>query len=1334
MQAVLAIVWMGICMISILSYFVIFIITAALFFGISFLIEKSLSYNGNRYLHYRLVIISFVYSFIVSNPLVGPSVLNIAGSIINNQSVVSFFRKYMIDRGLELNFLFLYIAVLNIAFAVSYLIILGIFRLIIFRKKERFVDFDSLVGMERIRYAPWFVVNKFYEEENGIVKLKPFCHSLGLFIKGMKFGTVIFCVIENLVIIFSVLFGSNSWNTQLTNAVMQFYLMPMAAYFVFHQMQLFLETPGDSRLGLISTMNIPEELNGQVEALIPCYQEVFGKALLCSEFGAEKTEDEIGLVSNDAGNDLSEKCEERGVFNIIINQLKQADVELNSSFEDAVVHLLNGYSVLVKDNIEGEFTPYYANYINYYISKGQNALVVCSDKEMVIKLQNELATTVKRANGGNMLWVIATADDLGTRDDINVIICTYQELTNINTQMRYGNIFRDVFVAVFPDVVGLVSQNNIFLELLLSKLRSLSNLKQYVFISKVDTSFIKDRIQFLFYSENLKLEAFNHDIRPAHTGVMVWKGESFYRFQNALNIGGAQSPYLGSALPIAFLAVKKDFPRVHLINGQCVGDNTFLFGAMPSHKAGIKVYFGGDVDVANKISVRDSEAIKPEDMKIICVYDDDYNFFNAIWKWIKYAGRKGTIIHVISPFYMLREYFADNYRNIINNHNEYRALYNSGSVLDYSRKAMLLAMFADCDIEEDDLLNYAKHYGLNCNDITVLLLDCMKTARPQRDPGSFFDYFKYNDKSWFDSENDIIEKYQTIKLSDANIISELRDKVACAYYVIGQRKKQFVNVLSGNIFNYFLEDQIIPVSGEYYKVNQVNDGIVYLLPSTPSELYDYFPISDFSIEPTSDKNTCTDDYFFDFNILEAKASRRIYGYISSINGNDFSDQSHHIKVNSFEEPVVVKMSKVPVLEINIRKEHVNNDIRTIVLLSNLLNGLFKTIFPNSYQNIFAIADQPFDIELCDKVLEGKHNYTTEELVKITQPGLSETTNYPLDNDYFRISIVEFSCIEYGMVSVLYENRMAIMYILFRYLNWYLASGNGRYIHYGMQDIPSIFSPNGLLAFLKNALNTDEAPIVGNNDNIVKDSTKRFETETCTFCGNTTSFWWKFGDGRVMCGHCHDHMKTQEDEIIYILDSTRDRLFDIYHIEETYKKSVKSINVRFQSKDAIERVAGRMTNGRTLGFYRHSDRELWIERKGPAVTMQSTMAHELTHAWQFFMLDETDDDNKVKMKRFEKALGKHYQQKKKVLLEGHAVYIEIDIMKRLGEKRFAEMLENEYSERDDAYGVGYHLFKEYIDNLDDGREIKNPFAIMIRLVDEIIKGEEPIKWPENIGKL
>ncbi|KIR01301.1 hypothetical protein P261_00115 [Lachnospiraceae bacterium TWA4] len=167
---------------------------------------------------------------------------------------------------------------------------------------------------------------------------------------------------------------------------------------------------------------------------------------------------------------------------------------------------------------------------------------------------------------------------------------------------------------------------------------------------------------------------------------------------------------------------------------------------------------------------------------------------------------------------------------------------------------------------------------------------------------------------------------------------------------------------------------------------------------------------------------------------------------------------------------------------------------------------------------------------------------------------------------------------------------------------------------------------------------------------------------------------------------------------------------------------KDINVAFQSADAIRKAAGGISNGRIVGFYRHSKRQLWIEAKGPGIAMESTIIHELTHAWQYDALP---------LKQLTKEFPKSVRDKRiQLLLEGHAVYVECEAMEKKGEGEYIKRLRTRYMSSMDVYGLGYRIISEHFSNMDIHGSSATSFVRMQNLVEGIIKGEVSITWPEG----
>ena len=156
-------------------------------------------------------------------------------------------------------------------------------------------------------------------------------------------------------------------------------------------------------------------------------------------------------------------------------------------------------------------------------------------------------------------------------------------------------------------------------------------------------------------------------------------------------------------------------------------------------------------------------------------------------------------------------------------------------------------------------------------------------------------------------------------------------------------------------------------------------------------------------------------------------------------------------------------------------------------------------------------------------------------------------------------------------------------------------------------------------------------------------------------------------------------------------------------------------------DAIVRATGGTPNGRILGFYNSGNHQLWLEARGPRVSMQSTLIHGLVHAWQVH--DPTFSS------LFRQMLQKFPRLQRGrirlLVLEGHAVFMEIETMRKLHEEAFADRMHEMTMRRDDEYGNGYRMLKDYILQQAEQGSHMTPFKAMIQLMQDIIDGKVTI---------
>lgn len=1327
--------------IEIIFFLIFLLLWFFVFCGLNKLIKK-LSYSiDKRYLHFRFVVAGLLFSLVAANTYVSQLLIFVVDKVINAKALQPIIAKLLPNRSHSLIYMTLLVLGLNLIYAVGYIVVLIVTKGI-FSRKQKFIEYEHCIGSERLVHLPWYFVNRFYKQENERFGLTSKGFLIGLWVKFMKYAFAIMFVLEFALLYWSILWGKEDWNKMVLSISKSAYLLPMLAFLVIEQIQFFLEGPEDYDAGTFGSADIDEQMIGDMDAMLLRYRETFAESgvLLCSEKGTESGIERQGLGSNDVGNQQLEDCREPRILEAISNQLRESEIRQNSNYQNALVSLINGDCVTIRDNPDGEFTVFLCAYLNHYLSQGKAAIVLCENDSDVAVLQSAFKKSVNKIKGIKNLWSIKNVSELVSTKHANILICTFEQLLNLDIINQYKNLAMDMFCAIIPDANSLMTYDNIRIQRVFSRLRSLRNVKQYVFIYSEDNDSLRTKIM-LYLPQGIRSIPFSHDTRVPHTGIMVWKEESVYKPQLTLKIGSETSPYMGTALPLALVAAKYDLPQVNIVPCDSRGDTYFFGGALQSNLQNVSNYLENELNLPSVIRYSSSEAMDSQDFKSIIVYDTDFNFYNALWRWFKYAGNKGTLIHVVSPFYMMREYFAANYlrKSMLYSNNEFMALLPNETVLKRSRLAAILASIADVGMTEEELLGISRKYGWNYTDISGLLKDAILTVRPDNEFFNIYEHFKLvEEKIFCDNPSEFVYQIR-IHLMDGAIKEQQHRQISMARMSFKDNEFITLPILSGNITNYYLPDQIAAIGGSLYRVVAIDDknGILHTKPTHPQSIPDYYTVSNFELSNYKLIDSCIDSSYLDFNICEADVKRFIYGYISTTNGNDFSNVRDVSKINGGRNNMAVFKTHVPILEIEINKEsfvaidgNSEEDVsKATLLLTVLLNGMFKTLFPATYQNIIAVPDFPIDMSLIEKVT---HAASVEEMIMSTVSRVEVKPDR--DGRYIRIYIIEFSCIEYGMIEALYRERNEVLNKIYEYLSWYIASNQaapggdedggkpdgfirGRYLHFGSDKMPTVFAPEALHSFLRKVLSRNEPLPVIEPDPVEYSEQINDSKSVCSFCNREIVFAWQMSDGRCMCAHCHDHQKTQKNDIYKLFHDTKDMLEDNYHI--SFKKN---INVGFQSAEAIRKAAKIKGSKRIVGFYNSDKRQLWIEARGPSIAMESTIIHELTHAWQ--------NDN-LPIRVLKKSLNKLKASKRlELLLEGHAVYIEIEAMSKHGEVEYAERLKNSYIASKDVYGLGYVLIDEYIKSKRTLGSSLNSMQIMEELVDEIINKKENITWPKG----
>lgn len=1291
-------------------YFALFLAAVAVVFVLLHRAVRKTAYPlAARYLHCRLIPAVLLALLVLTNVYTVSYPLEWLDNLINHPVLANFFQMILPNRAYELIYMLLVLVGLNIIVLLLVEAVLLLTKLI-FLRAGRFVDIEGYTGFSRVLHLPWLMTGWVYDYQNGEARLNGRGATAGLWAGGMKRVFLILWIAELLAMAASILWGTEDWNTVLLSVSKSWYLLPMAGFLLLEQVELFLQAPEGEEAGTFGSADIGFHQSGSMTDLWNDYKNSFSgsEALLFSEMGGNHVPAQSGLGSSDLGNQQLEDCSQPDVLHVISGQLRECGARQSEPYQNALVELLNGRSINICDCSEGEFLIALCAYLNFYMSQGRTALMLCSDRKQAEHMCAAVNREFRRLNSLYSIWSVTTLEDADANGRLSMLVCAAEDLVHYHLTERRQDFTDDLFCVILADGTELFARDSICLERIFGTLRRIEGIRQYVAFTPVNNDALRTAMEQVIGDEMLPFS--NDSARNPYAGVMIWRGESFYRLQQQLGIGDNLSPYLGAAIPLALVAVKYDFPRVHIVEDDACGDRSFHdVLAMSSRE--VTDYLGVDINLRSVIRTELEEALAPQELSVTVVHDTDYNFFNALWLWTKYGGSAGSLLHVVSPPYVLREFFAANFndRRLHLKNNEFDALISNRLGAKLSHMAVLLVMLCDKGMTETELMERSREYRWDYENVDQLLQDCLQVVLTREEVHSVYECFHFEEEKRFREDLDAFEVQTRITLIDTTIRRRLQGLVGYAQLV--SRDTRSLPVLYGNIYNYYLRGQIISVDGYLYQIRSIGDGRLHADQLLPQEVPDYFQISDFQFRNYTQTDSCVDTGFLDMNLCTADVTRTVYGYWSCNRGNSFAANCS-LQLNNLGEPVQTRMEGVNILEISVRRGELGDrPVEAMRLFAYLIKELAKTLFPATHQNLFAAVSEGYDETLLPRVLETGRDCGLEDLVCSLIPGVSGAPEPGADR--IAVYVVESSCMEYGMVQMLLSRYKNVLLMMREYLSWYLGDGEdakGRYLHFGADAVPAVLAVPELLALCRKVM-----PEVAEQIQPAAES-KHSNVPRCVFCGRRTMFPKVLSDSRKMCRHCADHQVTQKDEIRFVFRET------VRYLTEGYGISLPTnLHVRFQSADAIKRAAGNVDGGRILGFYNSGNRQLWLEARGPRIALQSTLIHELTHAWQHH------DPEFVQL--LPKALRKFPLAKRKLmrllLLEGHAVFMEVETMRRMQELAYSRRLQESYLQRDDEYGRGYRLVHDYILDQSQAGSYMTPFAAMNQLLRDIIDGKVTI---------
>ena len=646
---------------------------------------------------------------------------------------------------------------------------------------------------------------------------------------------------------------------------------------------------------------------------------------------------------------------------------------------------------------------------------------------------------------------------------------------------------------------------------------------------------------------------------------------------------------------------------------------------------------------------------------LIIVNDEQYNTPSAARKFVQYASRE-VLMNIISPPYLLRGYFSDNFLYFIKN-KPIESIATGPSSSDSSKADQILRLMTKQSVSKEvieNVLSYDTYHNL--------LVELNRLFVKIYDLNIFVENFLQRSGECFSLDRSIFDKipwlqeYELVLSGEHNVLLD--------------------TVIEDCLYQNFLKGQIIKIKAKSYHIDNIvpiNKQIICSQREPENDIQVYR--TDFSLKI----NTA-----LAFKLIDPVISNGIKLEITNYELDCDVDINGYYKFMgkiSPEESEYVQQYHTRYYKnanaIRVTFDCIDTSSTGLSFtVAVLLNEIFPTLFPDKFQyiKVFSIDNLP---EQTDKVSKFVYDIT---------PHLGKQADLSKKGDIDVLVMIDCH-IDIGVLDSLSENIDYIFEIIYDYLSWQQKNDSSlceNFLTYGSVDqkIPDILNLNELYLFLqksyKNSQMTQlreqffEHNIATNTEDIVEDSG---QLGVCDFCADSYSAidLDLLDDGRERCSTCSKTATDRLEDAKQPYENAKNFLEEIgYPIKNTMSVSfVRAHTIAAELGYTFVATPG--FDSRALGFSRFGD-EIYVEGGMPEYMLESVLVHELTHQWQHENLGEYDYDDEG---------DKRY-------IEGHAVCIEIQYLEKLNE--YPEYVRRHKESSDPIYGDGYRLVVEEIEEL------------------------------------
>lgn len=1096
---------------------------------------------------------------------------------------------------------------------------------------------------------------------------------------------VLISVAVSLLIHFGFSFISE---TDLSVVVKSLYMLSLLSFFILDQVYMMLNAlEPDSTKG-VDTESIGLEHMGDYSGFISLFEGLFGGNALISYY-INNQESEYVSISTGPDSEQLERAKRPELLSAVCRSVNNSFSMLSKNYIDALIDLTNGENIVVFDSYYGEFALYYLSYLQVNLFNRRKALIIVDTEEQVEQVIGQYRQIFTRINKVNPIWRITDLKNMPTHyDDADILVCTEEQLFMQNAKAKHAAFFERVHDVMVTDVYGILCRDKAFMLRFVNELRSQVHDVQFLFYVDENNPDIRKSLKELFGCSEIKLYTNFNDAKGSC--VMMWRGESYYKTQNAI----VDNLYydFGVGYTLALFGGQYGVPEINLYADEHTPLITYesIVNDLGKDILSNVFHTTESVRVDSFVKINPVSAFYRRDLAFDIFYDNCNNIVNTVRLALSDSAVLSSLVHIISRPYMLRDYFAYNINRLCYNTAVVQKLVPT-IISDLRAPSIaLLIKLREHGMTCEQIIAYMNSFGMISNNVEEILAEALGRALGEEtDAATVYSAFSFGKDKIAVFENSDYRYTRKVRLTNEDFYLRVKALSEDNAHVVGEIS-EVLPISRNDVYNYFLPGQTWSFASRRYLINSIRDGDINVsLEETTERELSYtncysLSVSNADSEPYASRT----DEAVRCELYRADVTRVITGYLSHTNGLDFGYMEQNTHSYPLSEPITEK-KHASVLSIGIRRPFKDRYAQSAALFAVLFRGLLESVLPYNYRDILVATR----VKESDFTKTDFYDDSTEGMRRDPLPSdWIEADNYELpisrtllnlfpriegelieDNNEneVRLYLIEFSENDSSALESVMNDIERLLSILRSYMEWYLTNPElpHGYLKLGYKRIPNIFDTStvhGALQSIAVEISTGHR-MLGGRLSIADPG----NAEHCSFCGRLIEMTkWRFSDNRCMCEDCYKHRTNERKEIEELLKEAYSTLESAYNV--TIPKGIK---IKFKSAESIRKASQSPPSGRILGMYVPKKKQLWVERGGPRACVLSTLLHELTHAWQFADLNT----NAIEL----------------MYLEGHSVYVEIECMTRLGQERFAEFNERCIMAQDDEYSKGLKYWRSHL---------------------------------------